>query len=357
MEQQGRLDEALATWRGAIGDPAAAGEPLAVCLRRTAEVMERLGRFREAIDVYRQAAADLRTGEPAERRSDLLVHAARLLHRRLGRMAEAREALDEALALAADHPPALGALDAILAENEDTGGELQELERTLATLPLGDVAAHVELREQIGVRALQAGDLARARRHLERVLAEAPARTGAQRSMADLHLLSGEWAAGADALERLASLLERPADRADALFRAGEIHHQYLAAAEDAADDWLKAVDLDPGHTGASERLMDHYWTAGDLAGVLEFGGLLRARTPLTGLDPARVAHIAVAAAAADDPVQAACAVEALGSRAAAAVSDALAAAARLAGPPLLEKATRILDQLCRGASGPAKSQ
>ena len=112
LELSERPVEALAAFRQFFRMPAAAGEPLATCYRRAAELERRAGDARAAAALLATAAEDDRTGDSDVTRAELQFRAAELFRKDVVDPAAATVAYEAALRHEHDHLPALDALEA-----------------------------------------------------------------------------------------------------------------------------------------------------------------------------------------------------------------------------------------------------
>jgi tetratricopeptide (TPR) repeat protein len=198
-------------------------------LRRRAELAEDLGHVEEARDFYEAASS--------QNPSNLQAHEA------VARLALAR----------GDDTAAFGALRAIL-----------------DLLPLDAVDRITDLRRQLGRLAMKLEQPDQARAYFELVLAQDPARAEVLEQLVVLYIDGQLWEQAADAYGRLSYLADGPAQRAELLFRKGEILRLGLDDPERANDAYLKAADLHPQHAPTLRRLISYYYREGDHAALTE---------------------------------------------------------------------------------------
>jgi Tfp pilus assembly protein PilF len=235
--------------------------------------------------------------------------------------------------VAAAPPPRLPAdLETVvqgMIERGDLPAAIHEVGRRLEALPPSEVGRITVLRHELAELLLLGGDRAAARRLLEQVVSEAPRTAGALARLADLYAAEGRHEAAASIVASLASLSAAPERRAELLYRLGEIYAVRLGDWDRASDAYLKGIDADPGHVPILRRLIDHYFTMGDLAEtaavaqeLMDVDGLLDAATPRRAL-----ARAALAAALTDQEALGLTIVGALGNADAEAMAVALAEA------------------------------
>ena len=113
--------------------------------------------------------------------------------------------------------------------------------------------------------------IARPRRHyLELVLSQLPMEARALELLSRIYTEQQSWHEAADALGRLSRLVRAPAERAELLFRRGEVLRLGLADLESANDAYLKAADLHPTHAPTLRRLVAYYYGEGDFVALKE---------------------------------------------------------------------------------------
>jgi tetratricopeptide (TPR) repeat protein len=258
---------------------------------------------------------------------------------------EKLQALYRALA-----PPSAGGV----AKAEDHGAALRTAEAELLAAAKTKGTRVRELRLKLAELQLRAGLISAARVHLELVVADQPEDTTALEPLAAAYLGLGQWHLAAEMLARLSYLVRAPGERAELLFRTGEIHRLHLGDPAGASDAYLKAIDLDPHHVSTLRRLIDHYWASREHGAVAEMAQLLVEANALVTpeSEPATLARAGVALALAGDVARAALAAHALGEPGAPALADALADA--VGGGHLDSRALAAVRTLC-GAPGPSR--
>src|SRR6185436_4506196 len=100
---------------------------------------------------------------------------------------------------------------------------------------------------------MRLGQTDAAKTTLQQVTALAPARVDALRALADLHIQSAEWREAADALVRVARLIEDHAALRDVFLTLGRIYSEQVLDLRRAEIAYARAVALDPDDTAAIE--------------------------------------------------------------------------------------------------------
>jgi tetratricopeptide (TPR) repeat protein len=121
LDKQGDLDGAVAALARVVEEADAAGEALATSWRVLAGLHERLGDSLRAADAFELFAADERTDAPDAVRADAWYRAGELYRKQPdgSRAHDAERCLEGALRLAADHLPALDALERLKSTEKD----------------------------------------------------------------------------------------------------------------------------------------------------------------------------------------------------------------------------------------------
>src|SRR5262249_40181731 len=130
----------------------------------------------------------------------------------------------------------------------DDASAYTALKSILDLLPLDAVDRITELRRQLGRLAVKLDEPAQARHYFELVLAQDPTRAAVLEQLVVLYIDAQLWEQAGEAYGRLSYLAEKPADRAELLFRRGEILRLGLEDQDRANDAYLKAIDLHPRH-------------------------------------------------------------------------------------------------------------
>lgn len=247
---------------------------------------------------------------PPERRHDAYASFGRVAEA-TGDLDHAEEAFWRATSTADDPVRRAGDLAAharVLVSRGNTAGAVKDLEEALRLLPLDAVKSLAEIRQSLGELYHRLCDWSAARHYLELVLAQEPTRVVTLERLADIYPHLGLYSAAAEALERLARRYSKPRERAEALWRQGDILRERLGDDARAFNAYLKSSDVDPTFAPTALRLMAGFWAEGqfqDVAAVAD--DLLQAgRLPAVGVldemdDPLRLrVGIAVALAHGD---------------------------------------------------------
>jgi tetratricopeptide (TPR) repeat protein len=266
--EAGRLCERLYDVAGAAADYEAAlmadGENVAA-LDALADLSYRTRQLTRARALYAQLAdrgSSLSREEICRRRAEL---------------AEAAGDTDEANRLYAEavqvNPGDLLGHEALarlaLARGDDQGG-YQHLKSVLELLPLDAVDRITELRRQLGELAVRLKQRDQARIFYEMVLSQDPARRDALEALVRIYIDQEEWEHAAESLARLSQLAIEPAERAELLFRRGEVLRLGLGDLDRANDAYLKAADLHPAHAPTLRRIVSYYYHEGDHGSLAE---------------------------------------------------------------------------------------
>ena len=207
----------------------------------------------------------------------------------MGDEKEAAAAYALACRLSPSNRSALSALARTSLRSGDVAGAIAASRALLDLLPADDVRALNAARLQLGELCQRGGDLAAAEACFEAVLAEDPTAVGALTPLCALYVERGEWAAAARALTQLAGMAATPRQRANLLFRLGELYRLHLGDGDKAADAYLRAVNLDPAHAPTLRRLVDYYWRLESPRRAARGGrGPARARRPAGAGERAR---------------------------------------------------------------------
>ncbi len=148
--------------------------------------------------------------------------------------------------------------------------ETTEAEQRLNALPADDVVRVRATRRRLGELYRDSGRFAEAFDQLSAVLADEPSNGGVLRALVEVAEADGRWLDAAKLLGRLSHVVAAPADRARLLHRAGELQLARLGNKAAASDCFLEAIDLDPTHSPTLRRLVDYFWSRGDVASASE---------------------------------------------------------------------------------------
>ena len=269
---RGQLDEARA-----LLDEALALQPdHAAALAAQAEQAYRTQDWDKACKAYARLAT-LPDAATAIALDKLALRRAELAEM-FGDLGEAENAYQELARLDPQHAGAREALAGFALARNDRAGAAARLEEVLRILPRDAVARLTDVRHRLGETYLALGNLVAARQNLEMALASDPDRTGVLECLIDTYQRLGLHREAAASCERLARKLVDPHERAEALYRRGEILRLGLGDLDGATDAYLRSSDLDPSFAPTLVRLVTYYWERGDFANLAEVGSsLLRA--------------------------------------------------------------------------------
>ena len=268
----------------------AAAPDHAAALESLAELAYLTGDWLRARDLYQQvspASASIPPELIQVRRGEIAEV--------LGRDSEAAAAFAEAVRLGPQSRTALTALTRTALRAGDLDQAAQASRALLELIPPDDVRAVRAARLQLAELCQRGGDAAGAVSYYEQVLADEPKSITALSNLLSLYGEAGDHPAAARVLRSLIALTPAPAQRAELLYRLGELSRRSLGNPETAADSYLKAIDLDPDHLPTLRRLLEYYWKGGDGKNLLDVAGDLQARGAL--FDPGMEALLLAAVA------------------------------------------------------------
>lgn len=218
------------------------------------------------------------------------------LARALGDGAEAEACYRELAQMNARHIEPRQALAELALAREDFRTAADRWEEVLRLLPVSAPDARLDVRQRLVDLHARLGAWGAARTHAELVLAQDPGRVALLERMAEIDERLGLYPAAVEALGRLARLYRQPRQRAEALFRQGEILLDRMNDPAGAFEAHLKSSDLDPTYPPTALRLIEGYWRAGDFSEAAAVGQELR-REALGALTPLLRARWALAIA------------------------------------------------------------
>jgi tetratricopeptide (TPR) repeat protein len=190
----------------------------------------------------------------------------------LGREAEACDGFAEAVRLFPASRPALTALARTARRIGDLKRAIAATRALLELAPAGDLRATTGVRGELASLLAQSGDITGAIYYYELVVGEEPKAAGALAQLLDLYSEKGDYQGAARSLQALIALTGDADQRADLLYRLGELYRTQLDDLDLAADAYLKAVDLAPEHVPVLRRLLGYYFRVGDDKGMVEVG-------------------------------------------------------------------------------------
>jgi tetratricopeptide (TPR) repeat protein len=217
----------------------------------------------------------------------------------IGNQREAAESYARAVALVPTHREALGALLRLSLEAGDLARAIDASRALLELMPADDVAAISQARMRLAELCERASDVDAAIEYAELVISEEPGSQPALEALVRLYEQRGDHDSAARTLRRLIGLVPTPQQRAALLHHLGELYHVHLGDLDQAADAYLKSIDLDPTHVPTLRRLLAHYWREADLSELLEIALALAEQAALVDerTDLESLGHVLIAAA------------------------------------------------------------
>src|SRR5579871_5316427 len=229
-------------------------------------------------------------------RSDLVARRAALAQR-LGDANEAESLYRELAILNPRHAEARRVLAELALSRGDTASAALRLEELLRLLPAGSTGELCDLRHRLGAVYAETAEWNGARYYLELVVDQEPSRLPALELLAQTYQKLALHREAAETCGRLARLYPDPAHRAAVLYRQAEIRRTYLDDEAGALDAYLRSSDADPRFVPARLRLVDHFWTDGDLDVVADLARDLAAVPLSPEADADLIARLAIAVA------------------------------------------------------------
>jgi len=263
-----------------------------------AEIAYRAQEWERARELYAVLDAAPATSDILPR--ELLVHRRAAIADRLGDVAEAEALYRELAILNPQHVGARKALAELARTRQDLPGAVQRLEEVLRLMPADAGSDLLDVRQRLGALHGELGEWESVRHYMELVLGQDPARTPALELLLEAYDNLEMPAEAAKVCARLARLYFEPSRRAAALYRQAEILRDRLGNPAAALDAYLRSSDLDPQFVPSRLRLVDHFWTVGDLDVVADLANDLR-NVPLSPeneirlVEPDLVARLAIA--------------------------------------------------------------
>ncbi|HYD39189.1 MAG TPA: hypothetical protein VEB43_00035 [Anaeromyxobacter sp.] len=264
------LDERLANpAEAALAYRAALTQDPELLTARTAleRLLEREGRWEELCELIE---GELSPGAPPAEELDALFRLARLDEERRGDLAAATRRYRRILELEPGNPAALRGLRLTL-DRTGAAAELAEVLHAEAARanPRRRLAL---LQRRAEVLEEQVGDAPRALAAWDELRALEPEHLPALRALGRLHAAAGRWDAVAALFRAQADAVRDPAQAADLLLRAAEVHERQLGNADAARALYREVLTLQPGHLPALQALSRLHRAAGEheaLADVL----------------------------------------------------------------------------------------
>ncbi len=308
----------------------------------------RLGDFATADLIYR----DLAEGESLLP-LDELGYRRSIIAEQLGRDTDALTLVRAAAAAAPGRRDLAVRVQELATRSGELAMAVAAARTVLDLVPLDDDEAKLATHFSLVDLLREAGDLESAIGHLEQIVRDHPHNGRALEALADIGLARNDWASATRYLYQLVPLAPTPPERADRLYRLGEVVLVHLGDVDRADDVFLRASDLDPAHVPTLRRLLDVYWRADDPGALVEVAAELAKSGALTAVGPAKIAdsslaHALIAAALVGDTKLANRLGEALGDQAAPRVAAGLAELADKDGRLQLASASTALTELGR---------
>jgi len=226
---------------------------------------------------------------------ELLVQRRAALADRMGDAAEAEALYRELAILNPQHAGARKALAELARARGDLETAVQRLEEVLRLLPTEAGGDLLDIRQRLGAVYAEMQQWEPARHYLELVLAQDPGRAPALELLLEAYDKLDFPEAAAHVCGRLGRLYVEPGRRAAALYHQAEILRTRLDNPAAALDVYLRSSDADPAFVPARLRLVQHFWTVGDLDVVADIANDL-ADHALTAADDADlIARLAIA--------------------------------------------------------------
>jgi tetratricopeptide (TPR) repeat protein len=272
LQAQDELEEALSTSPDSAGALALVGD-----LAYRAQEWERARKAYSRLAQIPGAATAVSANLLAYRRAELAEM--------FGDHAEAEAAYREVVSLDASNDGAREALAGFALARGDLAEAALHLQEVVRLLPKDEVDRLTQARQRLGQVYLGLGDLQAARHNLELALASDPDRPSTLEMLTTTYQKVGLNREAAAMCERLSRLLADPAKKAEALYRKGEILRISLSDKESATEAYLRASDLDPSFAPNLARLVDYYWSCGDLASLADVGVDLVRAAPTSKTD------------------------------------------------------------------------
>jgi tetratricopeptide (TPR) repeat protein len=202
-----------------------------------------------------------------------LIHRRAVLANRSGDPAEAEALYRELAILNPQHAEARRALAELALARGDTPTAAHRLEELLRIVPSGVGHDLADLRHRLAAIYAENGEWAGARAYLELVVEQDPGRVPALELLAQTYQKLAMPRETAEVCGRLARLYHDRGQRAAVLFRQAEIRRTQLNDQAGALDAYLRSSDADPLFVPSRRRLVDHFWSEGDLDVVADLAG------------------------------------------------------------------------------------
>ncbi len=230
---------------------------------------QKLERWKDLQDLYMQKL-DNATDERA--RVEVLRSLAMLAEQRFDDPDEATGHLQEVLMIDPQDDQANADLERIYSKTERWQDLVEMLEgRADRARDQGNVESELTLLVRIGeIWDGQLSDPDRATDIYERVLEQDPEHTRALAALAGLYEANEDWDRVAEVLRKAAQTGRGGPDQAEVHFRLARLNESHLNDEDGAIAELRKAVELNPGHVGANDSLVEYCRKRGDNDGLWE---------------------------------------------------------------------------------------
>jgi len=233
-------------------------------LRHAQRLAERLGRWRDLVDLLEREAALV---SDVKQVVALRHRAAEVLDEQLSDPSAAVAAYEKLLGVSPAYLPALTALGRLYAQS-GRWADLAALYRTEAAVAPAERASQLLLK--VGeLQERRLNDVEGALATYGQVLERTPRDLQALASLARLHRTRSDWKSLVAILLREAECRTDPRDRADVLFEAASLREHPLQDVEAATETYEEVLRLSPAHTGALRALERLASARGDTRALL----------------------------------------------------------------------------------------
>ena len=160
-----------------------------------------------------------------------------------------------------------------------------------------EVASGVDERVTIAAAHQRAGNVDRARRQFERIVADDPEHSVALGHLVEIHAAAGAWPLATRYLRTLVAGADTPELKVERLVQLGVIYADRQGDLASADDVFMRAADLAPDNVAIMRRLLDAHWRAGDVEAMVETGSELARAGELfhADVEPLTLARAAIA--------------------------------------------------------------
>lgn len=244
-------------------------------------------------------------GERSALAPELIAYRRGEIAEMLGLDEEAAVAFATAAELAPGNRNALAALIRASVRIRDFASAIEAGRSRLALVGTEDVAAMTAARLQLAQLCDAANDIVTAIYYYELVVAEEPNSRAALEALVTLYAAHGDHQGAIRSLRSLIAVAADLEERAERHYLLGEIFRANVGDHEAAADEYIKAVDLDPNHAPTLRRLLDYYWSLDDSEALLDIARDLHEREALIVIETPSptLTRVMLVAALARDPL------------------------------------------------------